>query len=269
MPMNITGLGKREAEFLSKLAQRGNTLFTTRQAQEFWRNPALTGQALNRLQRKGWIQRLERGLYMVVPLAAGPERDWAEDSFVIATHLARPAAIAYWSAMHHWNMTEHIPQVVFVQSTRRKHKTQTLIGGVTFQFVVVTEKKFFGVITQYRNDQPISITDREKTLIDACDRPDLSGGIALVSQALRTCLDQIEWDRIDDYLARFGSSAVYERLGYLIDRGELAIPERGKRLERWHAQLKTGISPLEPGASIAGHINSRWQLRVNVRGFRP
>jgi predicted transcriptional regulator of viral defense system len=43
------------------------------------------------------------------------------------------------------------------------------------------------------------------------------GGIALVYQALRTSLDQLEGERLDDYLARFGSSAVYKRLGYMID----------------------------------------------------
>jgi predicted transcriptional regulator of viral defense system len=34
------------------------------------------------------------------------------------------------------------------------------------------------------------ITDREKTLIDACDRPDLSGGILQIAQALRS-MEQI------------------------------------------------------------------------------
>jgi predicted transcriptional regulator of viral defense system len=125
------------------------------------------------------------------------------------------------------------------------------------------------VITQYRNDQAVSITDREKTLIDACDRPDVSGGIALTYRALRTCLEQLEWDRLDDYLARFGSSAVYKRLGYLIDVGHLPVPAREKRLESWRAQLKPGISSLEPGAGLGGRINSRWRLRLNVGEFRP
>ena len=264
MTVSITGLGQKEADFLAKLSQRGDIIFTTRQAQEFWGKPALAWQVLNRLQRKGWIQRLERGLYMIVPLEAGPERHWTEDSFVIAGHLTQPAAIAYWSALHYWNMTEHIPQVILVQSTARKHKAQALILGVAYRFILITESKFFGVITQYRNGQPFPITDREKTLIDACDRPDLSGGIALVSRALKTSLDQLDWERLDDYLARFGSSAVYKRLGYLIELGELAIPEREKRLEHWRAKLKSGISPLEPGAGTTGRINSRWRLRVNV-----
>jgi predicted transcriptional regulator of viral defense system len=264
--MNIKGLGQKEAAFLSTQAQRGETIFTIRDAQQFWGKPESTYKVLNRLQRKGWIQRLERGLYMIVPLAAGPERHWAEDSFVIAGHLVRnsPAAIAYWSALHYWNMTEHIPQIVLVQTTQRKHRAQVIIQGVAFRFILISESKFYGVITQYRNGLPFPITDREKTLIDACDRPDLSGGIALVFQALKTSVSQIEWERLEDYLDRFSSSAGYKRLGYLIERGALAVPECEKRLDRWQSKLKTGISPLEPGASASGRINSRWRLRLNV-----
>lgn len=263
-PMHITGLGQREAEFLSELSQRGETIFTIRQAQNFWGESALAWGALNRLQRKGWIQRLERGLYMVVPLAAGPSRQWVEDSFVIAGHLIQPAAVAYWSALHYWNMTEHIPRVVLVQSTARKHKPQALILGIVYRFILLTKTKFFGVITQYRNGQPFPITDREKTLMDALDRPELSGGIALVFQALKTCQDQIEWERLDDYLSRFGSSAVYKRLGYLVELGKLAIPESENRLEHWLTNIKSGVSSLEPGMGRVGRINSRWRLRLNV-----
>lgn len=264
--MNITELGQREAEFLSRQAQRGETIFTILEAQQFWGKPETTHKVLSRLQHKGWIHRLERGLYMIVPLAAGPERHWAEDSFVIGGHLVRnsPTAIAYWSALHYWNMTEHIPQLVLVQSTQRRHRAQVIIQGVAFRFILISESKFFGAITQYRNGLPFPITDREKTLIDACDRPDLSGGIALVSQALKTCLDRVDWNRLDDYLARFGSSAAYKRLGYLIELGGLATIERGKRLERWQSQLKAGISSLEPGSGVSGRINARWRLRLNV-----
>lgn len=143
--MNITELGQREAEFLAKQSQRGHTIFTVRDAKQFWGKPASTFKVLSRLQRKGWIQRLERGLYMIVPLAAGPQRHWAEDSFVVAGHLVRksPAAIAYWSALHYWNMTEHIPQVVLVQSPRRKHRAQVFIQGVAYRFILISESKFF------------------------------------------------------------------------------------------------------------------------------
>lgn len=91
---------------------------------------------------------------MVVPLAAGPGRQWTEHSFAIAWHLTQPAAVAYWSALHYGNMTELVPRVVFVQSTARKHKARALVLGLAYRCVLVTQSKSFGLITQYRNGQP-------------------------------------------------------------------------------------------------------------------
>lgn len=185
MSRNITELGPREAEFLSRLAGEGRTIFTVEQARRFWGNAAYTTNVLRRLESKGWLRRLERGKYLIIPLEAGPTRDWSESALVIAPYLIRPAAIAYWSALHYWNMTEQVPRTVFVQSTRRKHQRQKRVLGIPFRFVTVVESKFFGVVKRTLDGKPLYVTDREKTLLDAADRPDLSGGIGQLAQALR------------------------------------------------------------------------------------
>jgi predicted transcriptional regulator of viral defense system len=179
----IRELGTQEAEFLSRLVGDGQTIFSTAQAQTFWGSADHTANVLSRLVRKGWLQRLERGIYMVIPLEAGPERAWSESALVIAPHLIQPAAVAYWSAMHYWNMTEQVPHTVLVQSTRRKRPTEIL--GMRFQFVTVGEAHFFGVARRTLDGKPIYITDREKTLLDAAARPELSGGITQLAAALR------------------------------------------------------------------------------------
>jgi predicted transcriptional regulator of viral defense system len=57
---------------------------------------------------------------MITPLEAGPERTWSDDILTIIPHLIQPAAVAYWSALHYWGMTEQVPNTVVVQSTRRR-----------------------------------------------------------------------------------------------------------------------------------------------------
>ena len=109
---NIRELGAQEAEFLSRLAAAGNTIFSVDQATEFWGSAQHAATVMSRLVRKGWLQRLERGTYMVIPLEAGPERAWSESALVIIPHLIRPAAVAYWSALQYWNMTEQVPHSV-------------------------------------------------------------------------------------------------------------------------------------------------------------
>jgi predicted transcriptional regulator of viral defense system len=68
----------QEAEFLSRLAAEGKDIFSIDEAQAYWPTPANTANVLSRLVRKGWLQRLDRGVYMLLPLAAGPERTWTE-----------------------------------------------------------------------------------------------------------------------------------------------------------------------------------------------
>jgi len=261
----ITGLSSKEATFLATFASQGKRIFTVEQAREFWEDAAHATNVLGRLEAKGWLHRLERGAYMIVPLEAGPDRDWSESALVIAPHLIQPAAIAYWSAIHYWHMTEQIPHTVFVQSTSRKHQRNKEVLGISFRFVTVVEKKFFGVVKRTLGGQPIYVTDREKTLVDAADRPDLSGGIAQLAQALRVAWSDLDWQVLDQYLDRWPTGSPLKRIGYLVETLELPLPGREKRLTRWRRSLSSGIVALEPGRDAnEGRIVTRWRLRVNV-----
>jgi predicted transcriptional regulator of viral defense system len=139
MTQNINQLGAQEAALLAQLSADGHTIFTTAQAQALLGDAAYTANTLSRLVKKGWLQRLQRGLYLIIPLEAGPERLWSESGLVIANKLVRPSAVAYWSALHYWGMTEQVPQVVFVQTTQRKAALQVL--GMRFRFVTLPEAR--------------------------------------------------------------------------------------------------------------------------------
>lgn len=267
MTQNITKLGPREAEFLSRMAAFERGVFTSAKAAEFWGSPNYTKAVLHRLVKKGWITRLMRGTYLVIPLEAGPERLWSEKAAVVAQHLVRPSAVAYWSALHYWHLTEQAPRVTFVQTPTRRSRREVEALGMNFRFVTVRQSRFFGLVTHDAGGQPIVVTDREKTLIDAADRPELSGGIVQVAEALRRGPRDIDWMRLDAHLARFGAGTVYKRLGYLVEALRVPVPQAEARLAAWRSHLTAGISPLEPGGAAKGRIVTRWRIRVNVRGF--
>lgn len=262
MTLNINGLSRKQAEFLSHLAAEGKSIFSTQQAHAYWGEPAYAANVLSRLVQKGWLQRLGRGVYMLLPLAAGRERIWSESGYVIAAHLIQPAAVAYWSALHYWKMSKDIPGVVFVQSTRRKRPLEVL--EMRFRFVTMKEAHFFGVMERRIDGKPIYVTNREKTLLDAAARPDLSGGIGQLAQALQAAHADINWQRLDNYLVRWGGGVVVKRLGYLFESLALPIPDQKTRLEQWQNMLSAGISPLEPGIAAKGRTVTRWRVRVNV-----
>ncbi|MEZ4424279.1 MAG: type IV toxin-antitoxin system AbiEi family antitoxin domain-containing protein [Gemmatimonadota bacterium] len=260
----IPGLSAEEAAFLTTLAGDGRTLFTVEDAHAHWGDETRARAHLHKLASKGWIERLERGKYIIIPLEAGPAREWSENPFLIAGELVEPAVVAYWTALHHWQFTEQMPRITYVQTTARKRVRRKTVLGITYQFVTVTERKLFGQKREFVGHRSYRITDPEKTLLDCLDRPDLAGGIHEVMKALRQT-DRIRWDVLDDYLAQMGAGAVAKRLGFLVERSDLAVPDREAHLTRWQAQLTSGLAKLDPSSPRDSHrIDTRWRIRVDL-----
>ena len=257
------GLGPQERLLRTSLAGRGKRIFRVDEALPYWTYKQQAFNALGRLVEKGWLQRLERGLYMIVPLAAGPAGQWTDDPLAIATQLIPDGAVAYWSALHYWNMTEQVPRTVFVQSLRQRIPSQKTILGVAYKFVWIKKDKFFGIVSRSSGGLKINITNREKSLVDACSRPDLCGGIMQVAQAIQAG-EPIDWDRMDSYLKRMDSGAIYKRLGYLIETLDISIPNREDRLRNWRQSMSQGIALLDLGGLQNGSVKTRWRVRVNV-----
>lgn len=260
---NITGLSRKEALFLSSLAEQKRTIFRFADALKFWTEPSAARSTLSRLHNGGWVKRIERGLYMVIPLDAGPARAWAESSLVVASYLIPEGAVAYWSALHYWHLTEQWARTVFIQSSQRKSKADLLLDAVHYQFVTIKPERFFGFVSMPVDHHTVRITDREKTIIDAADRPDLSGGIAQLAIVLGRHWQELDWRLLDEYLRRFNSGAVVKRLGYLIEKLALPLPDLPTRLQGWQALLSAGITLLEPGSNNPGPIDRRWRICDN------
>jgi len=114
----IKTLGDTEARLLLTLASQGKQVFTTDEAQA-----AIGGarhqinKLLARLNDKRWLLRLQRGLYLILPFEAGLEGTYSVHPFLIVPHLATPYALAYWTALSHYNYTEQLPGTIFVDGS--------------------------------------------------------------------------------------------------------------------------------------------------------
>lgn len=253
-------LSQQETNFITHFAASGKRLIRVDEAEEILHSRHKATKMLSRLAGKGWLQRLERGLYLIIPLEAGPERTWSESSFIIGPQLVTPGAVAYWSAFRFWNWTEQIPRVTLIQTTKRKKTVQ--IEGVAYQFVTVRQSHFYGIVERSLEGVPVAVTDPEKTLIDAAARPDLSGGIYQLAQAMKEYQLSFDWNRLDEYLLQWGGGVVAKRLGYLVEA--LAIPVPDEMLLHWQTLVTKGVSLLEPGVEQKGAVVTRWQLQINV-----
>jgi predicted transcriptional regulator of viral defense system len=258
-------LGARENAFLMDLASSGKSIFTIKEARDFWGSPNNTRIAVHRLMSKGWLVAIERGKYLIVPLEAGISRKWTEDSFIIASALVEPAAVAYWSAIRHWNWTEQIPRVVYVQTTKRKKRLRRKVLGVQYEFVTIPKSKFYGLAKEWRNGKLVLITDREKTLIDCADDVERAGTIEELAKAVKSAAVEISWERIDEYLRKFPNGAAKKRLGYLFETHVPSLPSPAHELlESWQQTLSAGVALLQPAGPRTGKIVTRWRILINA-----
>jgi len=213
---------------------------------------------LSRMEDRGFIERVERGKYLIIPLSSEKGK-YTLHEFVIASCLVEPAAISYWSALHYYGLTEQIPRTVFVQTPARKKKNVLEIFGVNYQIVRVKKDKFFGVRKEWIEEIPVSITDKEKTIIDCLDKPHYAGGIIEVAKALKT--GSPDYDQLMAYAIRIDNFAVVRRLGYLCER--MGVP-----LDLPQPRSKSYLL-LDPTMPAKGENDAKWRLKINVDTLLP
>ncbi len=242
-------------QLLNKLARKGST-FSFKEAQKISNlSPGSLKVLLSRMEKDGWVERIEKGKYLIIPLGAEKGR-YTINEFVIGYEIVKNAAIAYWSALNYHGFTEQIPNTVFIQTTSRKKEPKLEIFGVRYRIVRVTEKKFFAQQKIWIDDTEIWITDPEKTIADCLDKPQYCGGIVEVAKALQN-EDKIDLDKVIEYAIRMENSAILKRLGSLCDK--LGIPVKVPQ-----DYLAKGYPLLDPSMHRKGTANRRWKIIENV-----
>lgn len=254
-------LGRAEARFLAKVGSRPT--FSIANAREVLGHKAEdpTRQFLEKLQQKGWIRRIRRGRFAVIPLSSGEDRSPQLHEFVVAMELVSPAAIAYWSALNHHGMSEQLPRTVFVATNHPVRRPPKQALGVSYKIVSLRPAKFFGVVKDWIDEQPFQVTDKEKTIIDGLDLPQYVGGVDEIAKALMANWSALNEERLRSYAGRIGNSTVGKRLGFLMEALGLGDPQA----LRGALRIAPGFSPLDPTLAKRGKYNRRWGLLVNVQ----
>lgn len=215
MTQNLV-LGDKENKLLLTLEKDRVDVFTFKDAQNILKTsvPSVKNILMD-LTRKRCIQRIERGKYLLVPARAGYEKYWSEYPWVIVPHLIDVYYVGFWTAMNYWGMTEQIPYTVFVVTTKRKRNME--FGNQRFEFVTLSEKKFFGFVKEKADKKEFfNISSKEKTIVDGLMHPQYCGGIPEVTKAMWNARKEVNWKTVLEMAQKTGISVVLRRLGYLL-----------------------------------------------------
>lgn len=220
-------------------------------------------QILRRLHDKGWLQRVKRGRYLVVPLGAGTSEPTVEDSWSLAMALFSPCYISGWSAAEHWDFTEQIFNSVMVVTAHPQRAGVQEIAGITFRTRTIDAKHIFGTRSIWVGSRRVEIADPHRLVIDVLDAPELGGGARHVLDVVRAYWksEHANRDQVLSYALRLGKGVVFKRLGFT---AELVGSAPNDWLEECRSQMSAGVSKFDPEGPDRGRIVTKWNLRINV-----
>lgn len=205
---------------------------------------------LRHLKAEELVRPVEAGKYLL--LGFQPEQVLSNPLF-IATRLAHPAYVSYWSALHFHGLTEQVPRTVFVATTRKRRPLE--FDGARFVFVKVAPYKFFGYQREMVGDLPVLVAEVEKALVDSLDQPRYAGGLLEVAKALYQAREQLDPERLVEYANRMRNRSLCSRLGCLLER--FGQPVEGLNISQTFVRL-------DPQGKAEGPYDRRWRVRVNV-----
>ncbi len=261
---DVRGLGETERAVLSALAALERPTVT---ADDVVRRFDVSRQAANltlsRLARKGWLRRLRRASYAVVPLSSASGQPVVEDPLAVAMDLYSPCYISGWTAAQHWELTEQIYNAIVVYSARPQRRSSHQVGGVTYRVRRVPNDAIFGTTKVWSGTVAVQMATVHRTVIDVLDAPEMGGGGRQTLDIVRAY-----WRRRDadpdvlfDLATKLGRGTILKRLGFTAERF-------GRPSESWleacRARLSAGVSLLDPAGARRGPIVSRWRLRINL-----
>lgn len=262
MSRYIRTLGDKGSNLLTEMSRQKKRLFTFEDAVKVYgNNNGGLHKLLFTLVRRRWLQRIERGKYLILPFEAGREGEWTEHEFIIASYLVEPYYIGFRSALNYYGYTEQISRTVFVVSTRRKMKTALEVSGVTYRFVHVNERKFFGITETTLDGYRVNISEREKTMVDCLDRLEYSGGITEIAKALSYGRDELDFIKMARYAQKNGNSAVSKRLGYLLEVLNIGTKAAIGILRE---SLSSGYALCDTLTDRKGRHIERWKIVANI-----
>jgi predicted transcriptional regulator of viral defense system len=260
---NEKTLGRTSAEVVLRLSEQGKTIFSVRDAQAITEESYnATKFLLGELVRKGWLVRLVRGRYLIVPLEAGLQSIPMADRYVIGREVLEsvPYYVSHYSAMELHEMTTQPVNTVYITVARRRKNR--VIAGVRYRFVYASARHFWGWQEMWATPQEqVQVSDLEKTILDCAARPNLCGGIGELAKGLWLRRDHLDEGRLVEYVGRLNHKAGARRIGFLLATYGLG---RAETLATLGGFGSAGYDPLDPTLPDDGPHDGQWRLRINV-----
>jgi predicted transcriptional regulator of viral defense system len=216
------------------------------------------------LIRKGWLQRVGRGRYLLNPSRHGPSAVPDTDPLRFGTRIVHPYYFGYATAAELLGLLPQASRVYYLVSPIRGGGR--MLHAAQFRRVHLPSRQFFGTEVLERRGERVVVSNVERTILDGLRRPEFIGGLGGVARILESAGRRIDWGRMEGYLTRFGQRALTLRLGFLAERLLPANPPPTGWIRRALARPEESYVPLGSPREFGrrGIHDRRWHVIRNV-----
>jgi len=263
--MEVRSLSAREARVVLSLEAEGKEEVTLDLVQEkAGVSRGFARKIAHDLVTKGWLQRFGRARYLLNPARHGPEAVPDTDPLRLGSRIARPYYFGFATAGELLRLLPQASRTYYVVTTARVNSRVT--HAAEFRVVHCSRPRFFGFRSLVRRGVTIHVSDRERTVLDCLDRPEFSGGLPGAVRVLESAGRDLDWERLDRYLQRFGRRTLELRLGFLAEMLRPRVEPPRWWTRRRMARPGEPWVPLGPPKQFGrrGHHDPTWHLVKNV-----
>ena len=263
--MEFRSLSKTEAKVVLSLeAEREDVVTLTGIQKRAGVSPVFARKLAHSLVRRGWLQRLRRGTYLLNPSRHGPEALPDMDPLRIGSRLVDPYYFGYATAAELHGLFPQASRVYYVVTTQRYGVPAHALGK--FHVVRTRSSRFFGTQRMARRGEALVVSDPERTVLDCLERPEFAGGMAGVAQIFALVKPRLDWRRIASYLDRFGNRSLTLRAAFLAERIRPSIRPPSSWVRARLPRPDEPFVPLGPPSSHGrrGPHDSRWHIIRNI-----
>ncbi|MGA7923290.1 MAG: type IV toxin-antitoxin system AbiEi family antitoxin [Thermoplasmata archaeon] len=227
-------------------------------------SPGFARKIAHALVQKGWLQRVGRGRYLLNPSRHGPDAIPDTDPLRLGSRIVSPYYFGFATAAELLGLLPQASRLYYIVTPTHGHTRWA--HAAQFRRITVAPARFFGYHAIERRGETITVSDRERTVLDCLARPEFSGGLGGVVKVLESAGARLHWTRMEHYVRRFGSRSLGLRLGYLVERYGTTARPPGGWLDRVRARRSEPYVPLGAPREFGrrGPRDPRWHIIRNV-----
>jgi predicted transcriptional regulator of viral defense system len=232
---------------LIRILEKGQlSVFTTQQlAVELDMDISSAAVRLNRLVKRGVLQRIMRGRYVLPSV----------DIISLASNIYIPSYVSLLAAFAYHGTTTQSPKVIDVINPIHSSILPIKLdkGNFEIRFIKVHPNLIYGY-TKFVNDgKVVLIAEKEKAVVDSL----LFTQYVNLDEAATTILEGIDKKKTIEYAIRTKRQSVMKRLGHLLSAKDIICNTKD------FPKLSDTFVPLDPHLPRRGKYDKKWRVIVN------